>query len=132
MFTVSTSDPTLVDTRQTYSVVNCLADWPSNVYSTAPNTVLSGFIDFEDPCDNPFTFDVPTQNNANNVLTGDFSGTNVDFYLNAFTITPNFCTLTYTITGITEAGQSSSSVPLVDLTSDLTFDGANSGSLSDG
>ena len=83
-------------------------------------------VTFIDPCLNPFTFSSNTQTNPDE---DKFSGNDIVFTLNQFTITPTICDITYVCTKVEKLGVSE--ISLIDC-SDFAFDGVINGQVSDG
>jgi hypothetical protein len=120
----------LIGVSKTYAIRAEVETYPNVIgYSTGWSKIINGTLTYMNPCNNPFTFVVPTQdtialNTTTNgsFLSDSFTGANIDFYLNPFTVTPNCCTVEYTCESISWTGTGTSSVSCSDFTSSITFD----------
>ena len=124
-FTVESDRGDLIDTTKGYSLVATLANWPPADYPghSVTTETRDGVINFTNPCDEPFTFTVPTQDAPGSRFTDNFSVETIHWTMIPFTITPSRCSIAYTCETVSQAGQVTSSVSCADLVKDLTFNG---------
>ena len=97
-FTAESEDINLIGVTKPYTVIATLANWPPINYFTAPSVTGSSTIKFVDPCLNPFTFESTTQTNP---AADKYTGNAITYTLNPFTITPDYCEISYACDSIT-------------------------------
>ena len=129
-FFIKSEDESLIDTIEPYSVYVTLRDYPPSLFPDVTTFEATEYIDFNNPCDNPFLFELP--NKAQRVPSSTSYGDNdkVRWALRQFRIQPELCTITYTCTSVTKQGFTGATQPIT--CSDLTFDGVINGQTSDG
>ena len=114
-FTADSEDRSLIGLTKPYAVIATFANWPPSTYTSAPSVTGSSTIEFVDPCLNPFTF----QSTAQTAPAPDkYTGNAITFTLNPFTITPDYCEVSYACDSITFEDQPTSSISCNDLTLD--------------
>ena len=90
-----------------------LENWPPIYHFTAPSVTGSSTIKFVDPCLNPFTFESTTQTNP---AADKYTGNAIKYTLNPFTITPDYCEISYACYSITFENGATSRITCDDLT----------------
>lgn len=61
-FFIKSEDDSLIDTIEEYSVYVTLRDYPPSLYPDVTTFEAIEYIDFNNPCDNPFVFELPNGN----------------------------------------------------------------------
>ena len=74
---------------------------------------VSDTITFNNPCVEDFTL---TATGQGTTTSDKFTGTNIAFSITPFTITPDFCPVTYSCAGVTLVGGGTSTVSCSDIT----------------
>ena len=106
-----------------YAVTGTLTTYPPTTYPTVTEKVGTADIEYDNPCDNPFTFEATTQTNS--PVTDNYSTNGQTFSLTPFTIDPPRCKVEYACTGVTGPLNTNGVVGLS--CSDLPFDGVFDG-----
>ena len=113
IFTADSDNRDLIGNTYDYSVVATLATYPPSVYPTVTTVTGNGEIIFVDPCLDPFTFVSTAQTNP----AGDnYSGSAITFGLTEFTITPDFCTISYSCKSVARLDNGESKLGCENLT----------------
>jgi len=112
-FTANSDDQSLIGSTKTYTVSAKFATWPSSIYSTASSVTKSGTIEFIDPCLDPFTFESTGQTDP---ASDKYTGNDITYTLTPFTITPDYCEVSYVCDSITFENGATSSIACNDLT----------------
>jgi len=111
-FTAASEDRDLIGNTFDYSVVATLATYPPSVYPTVTTETGTGDITFVDPCLNPFTFVSTTQTDP---ASDNYSGSAITFGLTEFTITPDYCTISYSCLSVVRQDSAVSNIECADL-----------------
>ena len=129
IFTASTTDDAYVGKIEDYGVTATFVNWPPGALypdvSTAKNP--SGEVEFNEPCLMPFSFEKSSQTNPDSDY---FTGEDIVFNLQPFTIEPAKCKITYTCKGVSPSGSGAPSCS--DFNFDWDFNGIDDNGLTDG
>ena len=92
-FSALSSNQALQGQTKPYSLEATLTNWPPTdpLYPNSFKRVSSNFIEFDNPCDDPFSFAATAQDN----IVDNFSGVEQFWELNPFTIDPPRCLIDY-------------------------------------
>ena len=124
-FTVDSDDETLFGQTKPYGLEATLASYPPATFTGATSQSLTKNIQFDSPCDDPFTFEATTQTDPSPYA---YTGI-LTFQLTPFTITPSVCDVAYACQSVT---RTDSVVPVALTCGDFSFDGSYDGSTGAG
>ena len=113
IFTADSDDQNLIGNTYDYSVVATLTTFPPSMFSTVTTVTGTGDITFVDPCLSPFTFVSTIQTDP---ASDNYSGSAITFGLTEFTITPDYCTISYSCKGVARQDGAASKIGCADLT----------------
>ena len=97
-YTIDTVDEDLKETTVDFVVTAELASWPADT-TTSEAAIATGSVTYESGCKNP-TITVTTA--PTNPASDDYSSNAVSATIPAFTVVPDYCTVTYTCTTVNE------------------------------
>ena len=100
-----------------YSVEAELTLYSPNANPTVTTAEAKADIFFDNPCEDPFTFAPTAQTNPDS---DNYSGEDIVFTLNQFSITPNKCKVEYECTSIVRVADGDSTMITCDA---VNFDG---------
>ena len=112
IFTADSEDRDLIGNTFDYSVVATLATYPPSVYADVTTVTGTAEISFVDPCLSPFTFVSTAQTDP---ASDNYSGNAITFGLTEFTITPDYCTISYSCLSVVRQDSADSNIACSDL-----------------
>lgn len=130
-FVIDSDDVTLVGQTKTYTLEATFTNYPTSTFPTVTRQSQTKNINFNNPCEDPFSFAATPQTNPD-----DYSYVGaLEFNLNRFTIDPPHCEIIYECQGVTRLdGITNTYIGCADLPFDGSFDGSldASNQVSDG
>ena len=117
---LESTDETLIALTKPYVLTAEFTRFPQAANSDAPSVTQMNYVNFIDPCMSPFTFASTSQTSPGS---DKYSGNELVFTLNPFTITPLICEVEYTCTSVQREDDenAASDISCSDLTDDANL-----------